>query len=296
VKLSLNPELVPAYIDGFIIQSDFRLSRFSAVGLSAGRPDTRAENSRAELELNLAVKGRADLLMAEQRVVLEARQMLWIRPRQNRLVIAASDDFSAWVLVFRPRLVRRVCTTGASLPLRRSGGPDVLRRRLPQAEVGALAALYAGVPLGEGRDAFNAGLAYALVRSWLAYQHAPESAVPAELHPAVQRAAWLLRDSTDALDNRELGERVGLSSHRLSRLFKQQMGVPLAEFRNRQRVEHVLRVLGAGSQASLLDVALGAGFGSYAQFHRVFKAHVGVSPAEYLRHPRRLDMTRRPGR
>lgn len=292
MKLSLNPDLVPGYIDGFIIQSDFRLSRFSAVGLAGRRLDTRAEDSRAELELNLVVKGRADLLMAEQRVVLEARQMLWIRPRQNRLVIDASPDFSAWVLVFRPRLVRLVCTTEASLPLRRSGGTDVLRRRVPQSEVAELGALYAGVPLGEGRDAFNAGLAYALVRSWLAYVHAPESAVPAEIHPAVQRAAWLLRDSTEGLDNRELGERVGLSPHRLSRLFKQQIGMPLAEFRNRQRVEHVLRVLGAGAAGTLLEVALAAGFGSYAQFHRVFKAHVGASPADYLRDRRRLDPLR----
>ncbi len=288
MKLTLNPLLVPEYIDGFIIRSDFRMGRFSAVGGGA----RRAENSRAELEMTLALRGRADLVIAGQRVALEARHLLFVHPRQNRLVIDATPDFSAWVLVFRPRLVRRVCTAEASRPLTRSGGTDVALRRLPHAEVVELAALYEGVPVGEGRDVFNAGLAYALARSWHAFVRAPESGPPGELHPAVERAAWLLRDGGESLDNRALGARVGLSAHRLSRLFKQQMGVPLAEFRNRQRLEHVLRAVGAGTRESLLDVALDAGFGSYAQFHRVFKAYVGASPAAFLRDrksPARVD-------
>jgi AraC-like DNA-binding protein len=31
------------------------------------------------------------------------------------------------------------------------------------------------------------------------------------------------------------------------------------------------------------EAAQGAGFGSYAQFHRVFRANVGKSPKEYVR-------------
>jgi AraC-like DNA-binding protein len=167
-----------------------------------------------------------------------------------------------------------------------------LLRGLSHAETRELAALYASIPAGAGRDVFNAGLGYALVRSWLAYQEATSAPLPREVHPAVQRAAWLLRATTEALDNRELAARCRLSHQRLSRLFKQQMGVPLAEFRNRQRLSHFLHLLDTGAGEKLLASALTAGFGSYAQFYRVFKRMVGSSPAEYLRDRKRLDPSR----
>jgi transcriptional regulator GlxA family with amidase domain len=81
----------------------------------------------------------------------------------------------------------------------------------------------------------------------------------------------------------ELARRAGLSSHRLSRLFKQQTGVALVDFRNRQRVEKFLELYGTGQRRTMLDAALEAGFGSYAQFHRVFKRVRGGSPIEHRR-------------
>ena len=45
------------------------------------------------------------------------------------------------------------------------------------------------------------------------------------------------------------------------------------------------RASGSGSQASfsaIRDAASAAGFGSYAQFHRIFRQHLGVTPRDYL--------------
>lgn len=288
MKLAVRESLVPPHIDGFVVQSDFRVSRFSVVGLPLAAPP-RAEHSRAELELNLVLHGSAQVLVGEQRVVLEAQHLLWIRPRQNRLVIDASEDFRAWVLVFRPRAVRRVCTTSASAKLKVSGGNEVLSCRLPRPQAHALSALFASLPVGAGRDVFNAGLGYALARAWLAHRQAPKDARPAaltEVHPAVRKAAWLMRDGKGGHDNADLAANVGLSAHRLSRLFKRQMGTSLVEFRNRQRIEHVLAELGDGEARNLLGLALDAGFGSYTQFHRVFRRVLGCAPAEYLRRRR----------
>ena len=69
----------------------------------------------------------------------------------------------------------------------------------------------------------------------------------------------------------------------MSRLFKQQTGVALVDFRNRQRVEKFLDFYGTGQRRTMLDAALEAGFGSYAQFHRVFKRVRGCSPVEHRR-------------
>ncbi len=281
MRLPLQSELVPPYIDGFAVRTDLRVSRFSAVGRDPGAARGAAEHSRAELELSLALCGHAHILIGEQRVTVEPQQMLWLRPRQNRLVIDTSGDFLAWVLAFRPRLVRRVCTSTASAPLRQQGEGELLLRRIARPEHLALCRLFESLPVGQGRDVFNAGLGYSLARAWLAFLRAEPGFASAELHPAVRKAAWLLRDGNTELGNAELGTRVSLSAHRLSRLFKQQMGTTLVEFRNRQRLQRVLADLGEGEPRNLLALALDAGFGSYAQFHRVFKRLMGCSPSQY---------------
>ena len=111
------PALIPPHIDGFLVQTDFRLSRFSAVGVLSDVEGARAEKSRPELELVLTLRGRALVLVGEQRVALQRHTMLWVLPRKPHLIIKASADYRAWVVVFRQRLVRRVCTTADSLPL-----------------------------------------------------------------------------------------------------------------------------------------------------------------------------------
>jgi AraC-like DNA-binding protein len=291
MKLPVHAELVPPHIDGFVLETDFRISRFSALGLreaGGSAVQARAQNSRPELELGLVTRGRAQILIGEQRVVLEPQHLVFIRPQQNRLVIDASDDFRAWDLVVRRRLLERVCTTPASLPLRRRGGrvQDVLHRRIALGEARALSELFGSLPVGAGRDVFNAGLGFALARAWLAFTRAGvEQQGPAQpvVHPAVRAAAWELCAGRAELSNSALAARVGLSAHRLSRLFKRQMGTSLVEFRNRQRIERCLALLAASQRPNLLELALDVGFGSYTQFHRVFRAHVGCSPADYLR-------------
>jgi transcriptional regulator GlxA family with amidase domain len=64
-------------------------------------------------------------------------------------------------------------------------------------------------------------------------------------------------------------------------LFKQQTGIALVDFRNRQRVEKFLALYRTGQRMTMLEAALEAGFGSYPQFHRVFKRVTGRSPAEH---------------
>jgi transcriptional regulator GlxA family with amidase domain len=69
---------------------------------------------------------------------------------------------------------------------------------------------------------------------------------------------------------------------RLARVFKNEMQMSLVEYRNRLRLERFSVLVDAGGD-NLLNAALEAGFGSYAQFHRTFRAIRGISPREYLR-------------
>ena len=283
MKLPLNQLYVPDHIDGFILRTALRDSRFSARRFGATQHEPAALHHRDELELNLTVRGRAHYLIGDRKFQVRANDMLWILPRQNRLFFDASDNYLAWVLAFRRRLVRRVCTTAFSQPLRQLGGQVPLLRRLSRPAVIALEEIYQGVPTGLNRDVFNSGLAYALTRSWLAFQDASTVAVPDRVHPAVREAAWRMRDAPPLMDNAALGRVCGLSATRLSRLFRQQMGIPLAEFRNRCRLQHFLRIYGDGADINMTSAALDAGFGSYAQFHRVFRQLMGQTPRDYAR-------------
>lgn len=67
----------------------------------------------------------------------------------------------------------------------------------------------------------------------------------------------------------------------LAKHFRRQVGVSLVDYRNRIRVERFLGLVEQGG-GNLLAAALEAGFGSYAQFHRVFRHLLGAMPKEYL--------------
>ncbi len=83
------------------------------------------------------------------------------------------------------------------------------------------------------------------------------------------------------LDGQALAKRLGVNASKLARTFKAEMGSSLVEYRNRMRLERFLGLVDRGG-GNLLEAALDAGFGSYAQFHRVFRAMLGATPKEYL--------------
>ncbi len=99
-------------------------------------------------------------------------------------------------------------------------------------------------------------------------------------HPLVREATRLLvADPT--LSCGALAERLGVSATTLTRTFKRATRTSVVDHRNELRLARFLgRVDAAGG--NLLEAALEAGFGSYAQFHRVFRGRFGQAPREYL--------------
>jgi AraC-like DNA-binding protein len=83
-----------------------------------------------------------------------------------------------------------------------------------------------------------------------------------------------------SLSGATLARKHGISVSRLARAFKGEMGISIVEHRNRLRLQRFFRLVEVGH--GLLPAALEAGFGSYAQFHRVFRAQHKSSPAVYL--------------
>lgn len=98
-------------------------------------------------------------------------------------------------------------------------------------------------------------------------------------HPVLRRAVHRLM-LDPSVGGATLSKELEVSLSHLARLFKSELGVSLVDYRNQLRMDRFLELLERGS-SSLIDVARAAGFGSYAQFHRVFRAHHGQTPRQY---------------
>ena len=84
-----------------------------------------------------------------------------------------------------------------------------------------------------------------------------------------------------SMGGKQIAATLDLSLSRLARVFKAEMGMSLVEYRNRLRLDRFAVLLDRG-RTNLLEAALAAGFGSYAQFHRVFRALRHMTPRDYL--------------
>jgi AraC-like DNA-binding protein len=259
---------IPAGLDG-------RVARHSA-------GDVRPRLHRhIELELNLVVRGTSSYLLGERRYELTPGTLTWLFPGQGHVLVDESADHELWWAVFRPRLVARTATTQRERPLLRGDPFGRFSRRLDPEAVRRLAALLQEVRGAETADSAlaNAGLGYLLILAWGLFLKSSDVVEGTDLHPAVETVARLLRTDPHAGDLARLAEAATLSPSHLSRLFKAQMGVSISRFRNQQRFERFLTLYGGGRSTTALAAALEAGFGSYAQFYRVFRELTGRKPA-----------------
>ena len=103
---------------------------------------------------------------------------------------------------------------------------------------------------------------------------------PSRRHPVVSSAVRLLQGDP-SLGGSAIAKQLGVSLSRFARVFKSELGVSLVDYRNRLRLERFMTLVDSGG-GNLLEAALAAGFGSYSQFHRVFRAERGSSPREYF--------------
>jgi AraC-like DNA-binding protein len=78
-----------------------------------------------------------------------------------------------------------------------------------------------------------------------------------------------------------LAEKLSVSTSHLSSVFHEQMGLSLTRYRNRLRIERFFTQCDP-TGGNLLQAAFQAGFGSYPQFHRVFRELLHATPRDYL--------------
>jgi AraC-like DNA-binding protein len=241
------------------------------------------------LELKLVLWGNAVYDVGPCRTVLGPGSELWLAPGQEHTLVEVSDDLAMWVSSFREDPVR---------PAERESGARVLDQVpgwgacvLPPATLHQLSTLCSELVIRDEPRDFNPlshRLLVGALDAWLEHGQTgrPLPLTSGGIHPAVVRAVALLRGPEGDMTLDQLARRCGLSAPRLSRLFKQQMGLSLVQYRSHYRVQHFITEFGRGDRQTMLEVALRVGFGSYPQFHRAFWQVTGYAPSEHLRRVR----------
>lgn len=82
------------------------------------------------------------------------------------------------------------------------------------------------------------------------------------------------------LDRMEALDDIGLTSRRLTDIFKQEYGVTPKEYMDELRLCKAKKML-EQTQEKVIDVAYQAGFSSLSAFNRFFKQQTGQTPTEY---------------
>ncbi len=127
-------------------------------------------------------------------------------------------------------------------------------------------------------------------RLWLLSSLIAPSLVPAvanseqQLSEAVSPLVKKVRELLEidrGLTGEEISAKIGVSPTKLAREFRRDTGQTFVAYRNDLRLEHFFHQV-RPEGANLLEAALAAGFGSYAQFHRVFRGRFGHAPKKYF--------------
>lgn len=256
----------------------------------AGQSNRQVRARDFAIQCVLGLRGHASYLIGGQLHDVGPNTLLcWSPapedPYRDGAPYRASEDYSAWCAFFGRSVVTRAAHHGGAgfaFDEAHGGGQA---HRLNRTEARRIEAQFEQLVATEsGTERFGAALEYLLLSTWGDRQGLVRVG-SADLHPAVEKAAYILKTQPETGSMQELARTCGASASWLSRLFRQQVGISLVSFRNRSRIERFFELYGHGHRRNLTQAAFAAGFGSYAQFHRVFKETLGYSPADLKRNP-----------
>lgn len=292
-----------------------RYDGFVFLAESARNPPVLKPHCHEELELNLVVRGNITYVVESKRFTFHQGTLLWMFPAQIHQLVHRSDDAQNFVAVFKPGLISQtargtrydglhnvrledegvlhteldpesfnIIRKTMEVTVEDGLDPDVLNREAGFG-VGSDFAFEHGDP-----DALNAALRYLLLLCWRCQLGRESGDGAVALHPAVRRALDLLGGGDEeTTDLASLAKRCHVSEAYLSRVFARQVGVPLSQYRNSVRLGRFLELQRRAQHRSLTELVYESGFGSYAQFYKVFVQNYGHGPRHYFRSPDALS-------
>lgn len=230
----------------------------------------RPRHFHHEPELNLVAAGTAAVGVGEAVVEVQAGDLICFAPGQDHVLLRASPELVLFAVGCRPD-VRVAAKADAGDP---AGMVLPMRVHLFEHEAAPLVALAAELA---GRPATPEQLS----TFWAVAQQARVAAASGSpLHALTRRALAALAAHPD-LDRRGLARLGGTGPTEIGRHFRRDLGLTLVDYRTRLRLLRFIAQVDRGG-GDLLDAALEAGFGSYSQLHRTFRAALGCCPSRFF--------------
>lgn len=269
-------------------------------------PSLQSHHHR-ELELNMIVQGTITYVVDGDRFTFSARTLLWIFPGLEHRLITTSQNARFYVVVFTPSLIEKSCHIAKYEGLKQSPRNqtrlastlldprafDLVSKVMDSLMEGSLDSDVLNREVGFGPasdfrfehhdpDGLNAGLHHLLLLCWR-YQAAGKAGGEAiALHPAVRRVMKILSENDTGQNLDQLSRTCGASKAYLSRTFHRQVAMPLTQYRNSLRLARFFEAYSETEDCTIAEAVYAAGFGSYAQFYKVFTQSYGCGPRECL--------------
>ena len=285
-----------------------RYDGFLFLAESSRNPPILRSHRHVELELNLVVEGTITYVVRGQRFTFGKRSLLWMFPAQEHQLVDRTANAQYYVAVFKPELIGDACRSSRYSDLKRCNVKgegvlhtvlepaafDLMKRTMDMLVVGGLDPDLLNQEAGFGvasdfsfehsdPDALNAGLRHLLLSGWRYQQAGGASTSAVALHPSVMKVLAVLEKGDWHGSLSELARHCGVSEAYLSRVFARQMGVSLVRYRNSVRLGRFLELCRQPVHKTMLEAAYAAGFGSYAQFYKVFVQAYGTGPGTTMK-------------
>jgi AraC-like DNA-binding protein len=302
-----DPQLGNGY-DGFLFKADaVSLKRYQS-------------HHHVVLELNIVVRGTVTYVIGGRRFTFSPRTLIWLFPDQEHQLVDLADNSQFYVVAFRRSLIERSCLSESNRYLKRTytEQADILSTLLDpnsydlvcktmdslssdldseslnrEAGFGAHSDFHFEHP---DPDVLNAGLHFLLLFCWRCQLAGKSINQANSLHPSVHRALKTLNEDTNELSLEELSKICGTSKFHLSRTFRRQIGIPITQYRNSMRLSRFFEEYRKIDSKTLAEAAYAAGFGSYAEFYKVFTKAYGRGPKQSLARensdPQVIDISR----
>ncbi len=234
-----------------------------------------------ELEFNLIVSGSAYYVIGSKRYLLTAGTLIWLFPRQEHLLVDYGDSFCMWVVLFTEP-VRDLLATHPERNAWLAPDPGrVLMRRLAARDFDRLDELSRIVhsTTGDG-DRFNLGISFLAAEGWDAFLHGEALEGGSDLSPIVVGALRIISRHGGCVTLPEVAAELNATVGWLGRSFHRELGVTFTRYCQRIKLMQFSCLRKEHPGSSLMKLAYRAGFGSYAQFHRVYTGAYGVPPSK----------------
>jgi AraC-like DNA-binding protein len=230
----------------------------------------RPRHFHDEPELNLIVAGSATFGVGRALVQVGPGELLGFPAGQDHALLHASADLRLFAIGMAPELSALVLGEArheAAMPLHAVLAPHNFKSLVERAS---------SVVDRSGVDPQIAELWQQA--NW--FRRGPQRGLRTEMHVLTRRALAMLAEEP-ALDRALLARRVRAAPTEVSRYFHRDLGLTLTQYRTRLRVLRLIRLVDQRA-CSLTSAADIAGFGSYSQCHRAFRAELGCTLRDFF--------------